>query len=290
MELEFLTELHEARMTRNSSDNSKLSYTDCCERLYLTVLTLELLRKFPQFVPIAAGYAKNTTQQSSYRHFRMHGTDLYNLIHFVDGDDDALAKLKDFESAKAVRAKTHLPVMGLNRWLTYVKSNNSASSSELFIQLEGRLNIKNTDYKTIRRALTNFNSLSTPDKKKYVTKLLLASRAKLRNSDIIIHLEKLAKERDLESARVKDNEPTVSMPDMVPTTAQDLALYRYIVGAKNVMGTKKFLDAAKAGKSMSPAFVQAYLPAIEMIDDIVKAGPGYIQMLRALQNRAKKDR
>jgi hypothetical protein len=41
---------------------------------------------------------------------------------------------------------------------------------------------------------------------------------------------------------------------------------------------------------MSPAFVQAYLPAIEMIDDIVKAGPGYIQMLRALQNRAKKAR
>ena len=53
------------------------------------------------------------------------------------------------------------------------------------------------------------------------------------------------------------------------------------------MGTKKFLDAAKKGQSMSPAFVKAYLPAVELLDDIVKAGPGYIQMLRALQKRAK---
>ena len=96
-----------------------------------------------------------------------------------------------------VASKTHLPVMGLNRWLTYVKSNNSASSSELFIQLEGRLNIKNTDYKTIRRAVTNWDRLSGADKKKWVTKLLLASRAKLRNSDIIMYIEELARKANL---------------------------------------------------------------------------------------------
>ena len=121
MELNFLTELHEARMTRNTSDNSKLSYTDCCERL--------------------------------------------------------------------------------------------------------ACKITNTDYKTIRRAVTNWDRLSGADKKKWVTKLLLASRAKLRNSDIIMYLEELARKANLEDTKVKDNEPTVSKPDMVPTTAQDLALY-----------------------------------------------------------------
>jgi len=34
--------------------------------------------------------------------------------------------------------------------------------------------------------------------------------------------------------------------------------------------------------------VQAYLPAIEMIDDLVQAGPAYVQQLRALHKRAKK--
>jgi len=289
MELNFLTELHEARMTRNTSDNSKLSYTDCCERLYLTLLILDLLRKFPQFAPVTAGYATKTTEHTNYDHFRMHNTDLYNLIHFVAGDDEAMKKLKSYESARALRAKTHLPLLGLNRWLLSVK-NNQNTSNDVIIRIETALKITNTDYKTIRRATTNWDRLGQADKKKWVTKLLLASRAKLRNSDIIVHLEALANQRGLEDPKVKDNEPTVSMPDMVPTTAQDLALYRYIVGAKNVMGTKKFLDAAKKGQSMSPAFVKAYLPAVELLDDIVKAGPGYIQMLRALQKRAKNSR
>ena len=44
------------------------------------------------------------------------------------------------------------------------------------------------------------------DKKKTVTRLLIASRAKLRTADIIDDLEKLAAVNDLETARVQDNE------------------------------------------------------------------------------------
>ena len=44
MELEFLEEIYEARMTRNSMDQRQLTYTDCCERLYLSLLVLEVLR------------------------------------------------------------------------------------------------------------------------------------------------------------------------------------------------------------------------------------------------------
>ena len=124
------------------------------------------------------------------------------------------------------------------------------------------------------------------DKKKAVTKLLFASRAKLRYSDLIPHLEELAAQRDLETSKVKDNEPKISTPDMIPTSNKDLMFYRYIVGPRNLVGTKKFLDMAKQGKSVPSPFIQAYLPAVKMLDDIVKAGPGYITMLRALQKRA----
>ena len=77
------------------------------------------------------------------------------------------------------------------------------------------------------------------------------------------------------------------MPD-IEVTGKDLAGYRYLVGSKNLMMTKKFLELAKDGKSIPPQMVQAYLPAITMIDNIVKAGPGFVQMLRTLENRAKK--
>ena len=56
MQLDFIEEIYEARMTRNSSDVKKLTYNDCCEKLYLSLLVLELLRKYPRYVPIAMAY------------------------------------------------------------------------------------------------------------------------------------------------------------------------------------------------------------------------------------------
>ena len=54
------------------------------------------------------------------------------------------------------------------------------------------------------------------------------------------------------------------------------------------MKTKNFLQLAKQGKSVPGQFVQGYLPAVKMLDDIVQAGPAYINLLRSLHIRAKK--
>ena len=92
--MDFIKELHEARMTRGQGPKS-LTYTDCCERAYLTMLILEMLRKFPGMTPIVKKYAQNTSGYDSYKHFRMSGTDLYNFVYFINGDDVAINKLKD---------------------------------------------------------------------------------------------------------------------------------------------------------------------------------------------------
>jgi len=52
--------------------------------------------------------------------------------------------------------------------------------------------------------------------------------------------------------------------------------------------TKKFLEQAKNNKAASASMIQAYMPAIKAIDDIVQGGPAFVQQLRALQQRAKK--
>ena len=76
----------------------------------------------------------------------------------------------------------------------------------------------------------------------------------------------------------------------IGVSGQELSMYRFLVGSKNLVGTKKFLELARSGNSIPSTFVKQYLPAIKVIDDIVKAGPGYVQMLRSLQSRAKKRR
>jgi hypothetical protein len=251
------------------------------------MLTLELLRRYPQFAPVAHGYAKKTTDRDSYKHFRMYATDLYNFAYFVQGDTTALEKLKDPKAALKMRTRTTLPAMAFNRYLIALSSGRTSTINDqkVFLDIESALHIANTDYKAVRRNIFNLDRLATADKKKTVTRLLYAVRAKLRSSDIIEHLEALAAVRDLETAKVRDPEPTVSIAD-ISVTAKDLGFYRYLLGTKNLMLAKKFIELAKDGKPIPPQMVKAYMPAIKSIDNIVKAGPAFISMLKALERRA----
>ena len=285
--MQFIEEIHEARMTRNANNQRVLTYTDCCERLYLSLLVVDLLRRFPKYKRPAQNYAHLTTRYPNYKNFRPSGSDLYNFIYFVDGDDKAQDKLKDPGAAKVMRSKTFLPTMQINGFLTRVASGSDANSSSLLIGLESSLRINNTDYKNMRRAIGNLDSLTSQDVKKNVTRLLYAVRAKLRSSDIIDDLEKLAVEKNFETGLVTDNEPTISVPD-IATGPQDVVNYKYLVGAKNLMLARKVLDLAVNGSVVSGNFMKAYLPIVKMVHDIVRAGPSFIQQLRVLHKRAQK--
>lgn len=288
-QLDFLSSLFEARMTRDSRDHKVLTYTDCSERLYLTLLILQLLNQYPTYRQLASQYARDT-KHSNYDRFRMYSTDLYNFVYFVTGDEEALNKLKDPEGAKAMRKRSSFPTMAFNRYLMALQQGLiTPSTMQIFLNIENGLRIVNTDYKAIRRNLFQFSTITAREKQNLVTRLLHAARAKLRSSDIIELLQKLASDRNLETGRVDDREPTVSTPD-ISTQGRDLAMYRYLVGGSNIVATKRFIDLALSGKSIPSSVVQAYLPAIKLIDDIVKAGPSHVSVLKALQKRAQKSR
>lgn len=288
--MEFIKDLHEARMIRDANNAKVLTFTDCIERMYLTLLCLEIMRHYPKHRGFVKSYADKTTGKSNYSIFRAFSTDLHNLIYFITGDEDAQDKLKDPGAAKAARKSITLPVMNLNRYLTNLAHDTKPSMvSDLFVKIEIACKISNADYKTIRRVAMGWNSASTAEKERTVTRLLFALRAKLRNSDIIEEFEKLASDKNFEIDRVPDPEPTVSTPDIANTMSK-LQYYRYLVGQENIMMAKKFLDNAKNGSSMPSQYVQGYLPIVKMIDDIVQAGPSFVQQLRVVHQRAKKSR
>lgn len=288
--MEFIKDLHEARLTRNDHNIKTLTYTDCCERLYLSVLILELLRQYPQGRAAVKNYANKTVGKQGYDQFRMYATDLYNFIYFVTGDNNALDKLKNPGAAKQARKKTTLPLLGLNRYLRALSIGSIPTGvSGLFMSLESGLNILNTDYKSVRRNIVNYQRISTKEKEDTATRLIFAARAKLRSADIIDDLSKLVAIKDLETGRISDPEPTVSTPD-ITVSSKDLVLYRQLVGMDNLMMAKRFIDYAKSGRAIPPQMAKAYLPIIQMIDEIVEGGSSYVQLLRSIHKRAKNQR
>jgi hypothetical protein len=290
--MDFIKDLEESRLTRDSNNVRTMTYTDCCERAYLTLLILELLKNFNSFKKTAASYASKTLGKEDYSQFRTFSTDLYNFVYYINGDKDALSKLKDPGAAEKLRIQTTIPLLGLNRYLKGLTGSATQSTritSDFLIKLEKSLHITNADYKIIRRSILNWNKLTQKEKQDIVTRLLFAARAKLRSSDIIDDLSKLAADKDLETSRVKDPEPKVSVPDLT-TDSSNLALYRLLVGTDNLMQTKKFLELARDGRSIPSPMVQGYMPIIKMIDDIVSNGMTSVQLLRNVHQKAKKQR
>jgi hypothetical protein len=287
----FIKDLHESRMTKDNGNAKKLTYSDCCERLYLTLLILETMRHFPDFQKSVQKYAKSTIGFETYKFYRIMGSDLYNFIYFIVGGDSAQAKLKDPEAAKILKATTRVPVNDLNRYIRALASGSTTikqyNPSSLFLKLESALKITNSDYKAVRRSIMNWDKETRSEKRLVATRLIFAARAKLRSSDLISDFEQWASIKNMEVASVTDPEPTSSKPDLAGSS-KNLALYRYLVGSKNLALTKRFLQQASDGQAVSSGMVQAYMPAIEMIDDIVQAGPAYVNNLRALHKRAKK--
>ena len=290
MAFEFLNDLTEARMTRNSNNQRMLTYTDCKERAFLIIMMMQAMRHYRQYRDIVGHYAHKTVMYREYDRLRVDGSDLYNLFYFITGDEKALGKLKNPGSAKTERRRVLLSVGNVNGYLRRMKRREkpeSVDDKDLF-QLERELGIINSDYKTLRRRLSTFSTDTQKERELTITRLLFAGRAKLSDSDFLHHFTKLALDKNLEDFTKTDPEFDASVPDDVKQT--DVINYRFLVDVTRLPYIAKFLQSATAGRAVVANFVQAYLPIIVMVDDIVRAGPAYVQQLKVLHKRAKNSR
>jgi hypothetical protein len=59
------------------------------------------------------------------------------------------------------------------------------------------------------------------------------------------------------------------------------------VPSKDLPFAYKVLNMTSRGLGIPPRFAQAYAPIMRIIDDIIKAGPGYVNLLKQVHNRAR---
>ena len=78
------------------------------------------------------------------------------------------------------------------------------------------------------------------------------------------------------------------MRGRIVENSRDLIHYKLLADPSNLVLIKSFLEQARSGRSIPSNMVKAYLPIIDMIDEIVVAGPAYINLLKSVSKRAKK--
>ena len=288
--MNFIKDLQESRMTRDARNQRLLTYTDCKEKAYLTILCLQAMRYYRKHKTDAMKYAYKTVMFREYNRFRIDSTDLYNLYYFITGDEQALKKLKDPGSAAKERRTTVISVGKLNGFLRRLASGDAVTAEDVktLALIESDLDISNPHYRELRRRLNTFDTDSTADRKTTITRLLFAARSKLSDSDVMPMFSKFAGDNNLEDFNATDPEPKVSTPDM--SGMMNVQNYRLILPVNSLPFVSRFLDMIGKGKTIPANIAAAYLPLVMIVHDIIKAGPAYIDQLKILHNRAKRAR
>tara|TARA_B100002019_G_C21240555_1_gene585289 strand:+ start:704 stop:1585 length:882 start_codon:yes stop_codon:yes gene_type:complete len=283
----FFDYISEGKLIRNDS-LQRMTYTDVCDLILLYFLALQTMRYYPSSKKYVKSYANEVLKWNDWYYHRMSGNDLYNLLNIVDGEERMLDKLKDPRSAKILRQRTHFPTLAVKRLLRDMANSKNAGPSDAGDLMKINTALKNSNYSAYRRKIANFNGLSDQDRKKAVTELEMSLKARGRNSDLLDYFIMFVSAYDLESNRAVDREPMISVSDPVEPDVKDINMLRLLgVPTKDLPFAYKVLSLASRGMAIPPRFATAYKPIMQIVDDIVKAGPGYVNLFKQVHKRAQ---
>lgn len=284
MNAPFLKYVVEGRIVRRPGDLQRYTFQEICEKIYLSFLSISLLKNFSQTANWVKSYSRETITYGDFDKVRYSANDLHNMLAVVDGDSAITQKLSDKNAALALRQRLSLPTLAVKRYLRMLNSDY-----EFLASLERALQIKSTDYKNLRLAIASFNTLDGRRKKVTTTRLLQALRAKLSGTDIARKVEEFSKKQKFELDNVVDAEVQMDA-DKTELSGAELNAYRILVGPSNVRRAKMAVEMAKEGKGLPSNIVSAYLPIMKMVDDIIGGGYTFVKLVQSIHERAKKAR
>ena len=276
----FLQYVSEGRVVRRQNDLQRYTFQEITERIYLSFLTLSLLKNYKQTVGFVKSYATQTLNYGSFDRVRTTANDLHNMLAIVAGDPELVKKLANKNAAMALRQRQTVPELAIRRYLRDFKNDYN-----FLTKLEKGLGVNNTDYKNLRRAISDYPNLDSRRKQYTATRLLQALKAKLPGTDLQRRAQEFADKQKLELDSVIDAERTVPGQELTPNEMQ---AYRLLVGAANVRRAKIAADMVRQGKAVPAPVMVAYAPIIKMIDDIAKGGYTFVKLLQVIHARAKK--
>lgn len=191
---------NESKMFRNSH-LSQLTLRDTVDSVFLNMLTLYMLSKEFETAPFAKEYAQRTLMFGNFTAPRVSGTDLYQGLHIMLNPTSVTAqqlKARDqnLVLAKQLRANAKL----VKQFLTGIANGtlDRVTAIRLMYRLEGQMGIDISNYKSLRRLITDWENLSTHQRELCVTRLLQYYRLRGKRSELLPVLDVLSRNKGYE--------------------------------------------------------------------------------------------
>jgi len=250
-----ISTLCEARLIRSKQMLSNYNAKDIADLIFLYFLLLTILKKDFNAAPIAAAYAKTTLQAGNWDNWRFSYNDLGMMIHTLFGKKNQREQLRDQEQNKNFYKKISFKEQDAKNWLRdAVRGLDRGNRDQRFLlNLERGLQIDNSNYRSIRRLVPNWQNLTHGEKSLVVTRLLHAFRIRARKSELFLVLDALAKANNLEIKNTVNPEKQSAASDekasLMKRAATSAGLSVAAVGIGGAHGmwrAKKKSDARRA--------------------------------------------
>ena len=199
---------NESKMFRNASIG-QLTLRDAVDSVFLNLLTLYLFSKEFETAPFAQDYAHRTMMFGNFTLPRVGGTDLYQGLHIIlnpTGPTAQYLKAPDQNLVLAKQLRTNAKLV--KQFLIGINSGtlDRITAIRLMYRLEGQMDIDISNYKSLRRLITDWENLSTTQRQLCVTRLLQYYHLRGKRSELLPVLEVLARNKGMEMTQVGNAE------------------------------------------------------------------------------------
>lgn len=200
-DFDFINEnCNESKMFRNAYIEH-LTLRDAVDSVFINMLTLYMLSKEFESRPFAQAYAAKTVAANNFTQPRVSGTDLYQGLHIILNPESRTAQLLRAPVQNAALAKQLKTNAKLAKdFLHGIAYGNldRVSAIRIMYRLESQMFIDISNYKSLRRLITDWENLSTHQRQLCVTRLLQYYRARGRRSELFPLLTTIAKNKNYE--------------------------------------------------------------------------------------------
>lgn len=199
---------NESKMFRNHHLSS-LTLRDTADSVFLNMLTLYMLSQEFETRPFAQDYAGRTLMFGNFSQPRVGGTDLYQGLHILLNPSGVTAiRLKaDLQNkALAAQLKTNSKLVKLFLKDIADGTTDKVTAVRVMYRLEGQMAIDISNYKSLRRLMTDWGNQTVYQKQMCVTRLLQYYRIRGRRSELLPMVEALARSKGLELTDVGNAE------------------------------------------------------------------------------------
>lgn len=178
MTLEFIQEISEARLFKNSDTLKGKSVTDIGKITFLSIMMMEIIRNHDN--RYAIDYAKNTRSSNNFSAMNPGKTDLHNLLVVLTHQDKFSDKIK-------TDSKIFVPMIQLKHYLNNIEVSCTELDVDrrmLFKKLEDGLLIKDNSLKHIRRAVADWDQTSKNEREVIYTTMKQLANSLAQQNDL----------------------------------------------------------------------------------------------------------